>query len=99
MRIIRENLIRDRVNVLPRLILRDVQLNQIRAFQRRAVDGVCSAVFDPGKDVGEVEDCPRGGADGVLVWLEGKGTEVEGEASEGGLVAFPSFADAGAGAS
>lgn len=99
MRIIRENLVRNGIDVLPGLILRNVQLDQVRAFQRRAIDGVRSAVFYPGEDVGEVEDCSRGGADGVLVWLEGEGAEVEGEASEGGLVAFSSFADACASAS
>lgn len=99
MRIIRENLIRNGIDVLPGLILRNVQLDQVRAFQRRSVDGVRSAVFDPGEDVGEVEDCSRGGADGVLVWLEGEGAEVEGEASEGGLVASSRFADACASAS
>lgn len=100
MRIIRENLIRDRIDILPRLILRNVQLNQVRAFQRRSVDGIRSALFDPGEDVGEVKDCSRGCADGMLVWLEGKGAEVEGEASKGGLaVAFARFSDARAGTS
>jgi len=100
MRIIREDLIRDRIDILPGLILRDIQLDQVRTFQRRSVDRVSSTLFDPGEDVGEVEDCSGGSADGVLVWLEGEGAEVKGEASEGSLaVAFARFSDAGAGAS
>lgn len=83
MRVIRQHLVRDGIDILPRVILGDVQFDQVRALQQTPVNGIRPVFFDPREDVREVEDCPGGRAHGVLEGLERERAELEGEAAEG----------------
>lgn len=82
MRVIREHLIRHRIDVFVRLVLGNIQLDEVRCFERGSVDGIRAVFFDPWEDYCEVEDCPGCGADGVGEGLEGERAEVEGKAFE-----------------
>lgn len=77
MRIIREDLERHRVDILARLVLREIELNEIRAFERRSVHRVRAMLFQPGKNVRQVEDRPRRCANRMRERLEGERAEVE----------------------
>ena len=97
MRIIRQNLIRHRINVLARFILRDVQLDQIGALQRRSIHRVRPALFNPGKNMREFENGARRRAHWMRKRLQREGAKVEGKAFERALVvAPPSLCDASA---
>ena len=78
MRIIRQHLVRHRINVLSGLVLRDVQPDQIRAFQRRSVHGVRPMLLDPGENIRDVEDGARLRTYRVRIWLQRERTEIEG---------------------
>lgn len=84
MRVVCEDLERDRIDILALLVLGEVELGQLAAFQRRTGDWVRAMLLQPRQDVGQVERRPIGGADGMLKRLEGDGAEVEGQALEGG---------------
>ena len=78
MRIICQHLIRHRIDVLCRLILCDVQPDEIRAFQRRPVHGVRPALLDPGEDVSDIENDARLRAHRMRIWLQRERAKIEG---------------------
>lgn len=52
MRVVREDLVGDRVDILAVVILREVQLDQVAGLERGPVDGVGAVFLEPGQDVG-----------------------------------------------
>ena len=97
MGIIREDLVRDRINVLAIVVLGEVQLDELGAFERRARDRVGAVLLEPGQDVGQVEDGAVGRADWMRKRLQRDGAEFEGKPLERGARPL-GFAQAGASA-
>lgn len=98
MRVIRKDLVRDRIDQIPlpvaqpraqgvrRGIAREVELDEVLPGEGRAVDGVLVGVLvEPGGYDFDVKDGAGGCADWVGKGLEGGSAEVEGEATEGGV--------------
>jgi len=67
--IVRKDLVRDRINVFPIIILYKVELGQVRRLEGRSVDRVRAVLLQPWQDVGEVENGAVRGAYGVLEGL------------------------------
>ena len=83
MRVVREDLVRDRIDHFAVIVLRKVKLHELGRFERGAVDRVRSVLQQPWQDVVDVEDGAVGGADGGFEGLERDGAEVEWESFEG----------------
>lgn len=99
MRVIRQHLIGDGIDIFAGVIFGEIKLDKIRILQRRSVDGVSAVFFNPGENVREVEDGPRRGADGMRERLERQGTEFEWETSKRGVdAASPCLSNSSAGA-
>lgn len=78
MGVIRKNLIRDGVDIFAGVVLRDRQLNQIRALERRSVNGIRPVLLNPGQDICEVENRAGLRTDGMLEGLQRERAELEG---------------------
>lgn len=82
-RVVGEDLERDRIDILAVLVFRKVERDEVVALQRRAVGGIRVRVLrEPGEDVGEVEDGAGRGAHGVREGLQRNGAVVEREPLE-----------------
>jgi hypothetical protein len=74
--VVGEDLESDRIDVLSIIVLHKLQLDQLRALEWFSINRVCSVLFDPWQDVGEVEDGAVGCADWVFEWLKRHRTEI-----------------------
>ena len=83
MRVVRKDLVGNRIDHLVLIVLEEVQLDQIGGLEGLSVDGVGAVFGEPWEDVVGVEDCAFGGTDGGFEGLEGEGAKVEGETFEG----------------
>lgn len=63
--IICQNLVGHGVDVVAILVLRESQLNQVRAFQRGPVDGIGPMLLDPWQNICDVEERSCGRANRV----------------------------------
>lgn len=98
--IIRQDLVGNRVDVIALLVLRDGELDQVGAFQRRPIHRIRPMLLNPRQDVCEIEDSSCGCADRMRKWLEGEGAEIKWQALEcrvGASVSGPGNASARAG--
>lgn len=76
-RVVRKGLERDGVDVLARIVLGKVQLDQIRALERRSIYGVRAVLLDPWYNRCQVENRPVRGAHRVRERLQRQGAEIE----------------------
>lgn len=86
--VVREDLIRDRIDVLVLGVPRKLQLDQVPLFQRRSVCRVRLVLQQPPQDILMVENHPRGGTHRRREWLQAQCAEVEWKSFECRLCAF-----------
>lgn len=84
MRVVGEDFERHRIYVLPLIILRKVQLDQLARLEGQSGDRVGAMLLQPGQNIRQVEGRPIRRTDGMGERLEGYSAEVEGETLEGG---------------
>ena len=71
MRIIRKHLIGDRIHHFALIIVKEVQLDEIRSLKGLSVDRVSAVFQEPCEDIVDVKDCAVGRADRGFEGLEG----------------------------
>ena len=64
MRVVRKDLVGNRIDHLALVILQEMQLDQIRSPEGLSVDGVGAVFGEPWEEVGGIEDGAFGGTDG-----------------------------------